>query len=81
MQTNVTDAATILVMVLLWLVIDFYIIILQKEVLDENEWWDKIEKMKRGGEQEMVIKRNFSIADQKTLADMAYQHELYLYVH
>ena len=50
-------------------------------MLDENEWWDKIEKMKRGGEQEMVIKRNFSIADQKTLADMAYQHELYLYVH
>jgi len=54
---------------------------LQKEVLDENEWLDKIEKMKRGGEQEMVIKRNFSIADQKTLADMAYQHELYLYVY
>ncbi|KAG5052412.1 hypothetical protein JHK87_004610 [Glycine soja] len=50
----------------------------EKEVLDENEWWDKIEKMKRGGEQEMVIKRNFSIADQKTLADIAYQHELYL---
>jgi len=54
---------------------------LQKEVLDENEWWDKIENMKRGGEQEMVIKRNFSIADQKTLADMSYQHELYLYVY
>ena len=29
----------------------------------------------------MVIKRNFSIADQKTLADIAYQHELYLYVY
>ncbi|KAH1262507.1 DExH-box ATP-dependent RNA helicase DExH1 [Glycine max] len=52
----------------------------EKEVLDENEWWDKIEKMKRGGEQEMVIKRNFSIADQKTLADIAYQHELYFAV-
>lgn len=54
---------------------------LQKEVLVENEWLDKIEKMKRGGEQEMVIKRNFSIADQKILADIAYQHELYLYVY
>lgn len=51
---------------------------LQKEVLDEKEWWDKIEKMKKGGEQEMVIKRYFSIADQQALADMAYQHELYL---
>jgi ATP-dependent RNA helicase DHX36 len=37
--------------------------------------------MKSGEEQEMVIKRNFSIGDQQTLADMAYQHELYLYVH
>lgn len=54
---------------------------MQKEVLDENEWWDKIEKMKKGGEQEMVIKRYFSIADQQTLADMAYQHGLHLYVH
>ncbi|XP_047167305.1 DExH-box ATP-dependent RNA helicase DExH1-like isoform X2 [Vigna umbellata] len=53
----------------------------EKEVLDENEWLDKIEKMKRGGEQEMVIKRNFSIADQKTLADMAYQHELYFHAY
>ncbi|KAH1262508.1 DExH-box ATP-dependent RNA helicase DExH1 [Glycine max] len=53
----------------------------EKEVLDENEWWDKIEKMKRGGEQEMVIKRNFSIADQKTLADIAYQHELYFHAY
>lgn len=58
-----------------------YFFLLQKEVLDENEWLDKIEKMKGGGEQEMVIKRNFSIADQKTLADIAYQHELYLYVY
>nr|KYP62079.1 Putative DEAH-box ATP-dependent helicase UM11114 family [Cajanus cajan] len=53
----------------------------EKEVLDENEWWDKIEKMKSGGEQEMVIKRNFSIADQKTLADMAYQHGLYFHAY
>lgn len=53
---------------------------MQREVLDENEWWDKIEKMKRGGEQEMVIKRYFSVEDQQTLADMAYQHGLHLYV-
>lgn len=48
-------------------------------MLDEKEWWKKIETMKRGGEQELVIKHYFSIADQQTLADMAYQHELYLY--
>ncbi|ESW17778.1 hypothetical protein PHAVU_007G267400 [Phaseolus vulgaris] len=53
----------------------------EKEVLVENEWLDKIEKMKRGGEQEMVIKRNFSIADQKILADIAYQHELYFHAY
>lgn len=50
----------------------------QMEVLDENEWWNKIEQMKTGGEQEMVIKRNFSRTDQQTLSDMAYQMGLYL---
>ncbi|KAJ1384806.1 P-loop containing nucleoside triphosphate hydrolase [Sesbania bispinosa] len=50
---------------------------MQKEVLDENEWWDKIEKMKRGGEQEMIIKRYFSVADQQTLAEMAHKNGLY----
>ncbi|WJX11399.1 RNA helicase [Trifolium repens] len=53
----------------------------EKEVLDEKEWWDKIGRMKSGEEQEMVIKRNFSIGDQQTLADMAYQHELYFHAY
>ncbi|PON63124.1 ATP-dependent RNA helicase DHX [Parasponia andersonii] len=52
----------------------------EMESLDENEWWVKIEQMKRGGEQEMVIKRNFSRADQQTLADMAYQLGLHFKV-
>ncbi|PON40001.1 RNA helicase, ATP-dependent DEAH box [Trema orientale] len=52
----------------------------EMEALDENEWWVKIEQMKRGGEQEMVIKRNFSRADQQTLADMAYQLGLHFKV-
>ncbi|KAJ7942755.1 putative ATP-dependent RNA helicase [Quillaja saponaria] len=51
------------------------------EVLDENEWWDKMEKMKRGGEQEMVFKRNFSREDQLKLADMAYQLKLYFHAY
>lgn len=51
---------------------------MQKEVLDENEWWDKLEKMKGGGEQELIIKRNYSREDQQTLADMAYDLGLYL---
>lgn len=50
----------------------------QMEVLDENEWWNKIGQMKTGGDQEMVIKRNFSRGDQQTLSDMAYQMGLYL---
>lgn len=48
------------------------------EVLNEDEWWGKMEQMKNGGEQEMIIKRNFSRADQQTLNEMAYQFGLYL---
>uniref|UniRef100_A0A2N9J2C4 RNA helicase n=1 Tax=Fagus sylvatica TaxID=28930 RepID=A0A2N9J2C4_FAGSY len=50
----------------------------EMEVLDENEWWGKMEQMKGGGEQEMIIKRNFSRTDQQALYDMAYQLGLYL---
>lgn len=46
--------------------------------MDQNEWWEKLEQMKRGGEQEMIIRRNFSRDDQQVLADMAYQLGLYL---
>ncbi|ESQ52215.1 hypothetical protein EUTSA_v10016179mg [Eutrema salsugineum] len=53
----------------------------EMEVLDENEWWNKIEQMKAGGEQELVIKRNFSRADQQTLSDMAYQMGLYFHAY
>nr|POE73659.1 dexh-box atp-dependent rna helicase dexh1 [Quercus suber] len=53
----------------------------EMEVLDENEWWGKIEQMKGGGEQEMIIKRNFSRADQQTLYDMAYQLGLYFHAY
>lgn len=50
------------------------------EVLDEAEWWDKMNQMKKGQEQEMIIKRNFSRSDQQVLSDMAYELGLYLYV-
>ncbi|KAF3964534.1 hypothetical protein CMV_011182 [Castanea mollissima] len=53
----------------------------EMEVLDENEWWGKMEQMKGGGEQEMIIKRNFSRADQQTLYDMAYQLGLYFHAY
>ncbi|KAF7147070.1 hypothetical protein RHSIM_Rhsim03G0064000 [Rhododendron simsii] len=48
------------------------------EVLDENEWWGKMEQFKRGAEQELIIKRNYSREDQQILFDMAYQLELFL---
>lgn len=48
------------------------------EVFDQNEWWGKLEQMKCGEEQEMIIKRKFSRADQQTLADMAHQLGLHL---
>lgn len=53
----------------------------EKEVFDQNEWWDKIEKMKRGGEQEMIIKRNYSREDQQTLADMACELGLHFHAY
>lgn len=48
------------------------------DVMDQNEWWGKLEQMKRGGEQEMVIRRNFNRDDQQILGDMAHQLGLYL---
>ncbi|GLT94813.1 hypothetical protein SLE2022_125340 [Rubroshorea leprosula] len=53
----------------------------EMEVLDENEWWGKMEQMKEGREQEMIIKRNFSRQDQQTLSDMAYQLGLYFHAY
>lgn len=47
------------------------------EVLVENEWWGKMEQMKRGGEQEIVFKRSFGRRDQQTLYDMAAQLSLH----
>ncbi|KAE8717061.1 hypothetical protein F3Y22_tig00110065pilonHSYRG00310 [Hibiscus syriacus] len=48
----------------------------EMEVLDEAEWWDKMNKMKKGQEQEMIFKRNFSRSDQQVLFDMAYELDL-----
>jgi len=48
--------------------------------MDENEWWNKLEGFKKGGEQEMIIKRCFKRDDQEVLSDMAHQLGLYLYV-
>ena len=52
----------------MWFENDIYV---QMEVLDENEWWGKIEQMKGGGKEEMIIKHNFSRVGQQTLYDMA----------
>ncbi|XP_072988062.1 DExH-box ATP-dependent RNA helicase DExH1 isoform X2 [Typha latifolia] len=41
------------------------------EKLDEDEWWNKINQLKQGGQQELIIKRNFGRDGQNTLADMA----------
>ncbi|XP_074264204.1 DExH-box ATP-dependent RNA helicase DExH1 isoform X2 [Silene latifolia] len=49
------------------------------EVMNENEWWNKMEEFNKGGEQEMVIKRLFNRQDQEILNDMA--HQLGLYFH
>ncbi|KAL7225922.1 hypothetical protein ACSBR1_021134 [Camellia fascicularis] len=53
----------------------------EMEVMDKNEWWGKMEQMKRGGEQEMIIKRNYSRGDQQILSDMAYELGLYFHAY
>ncbi|TXG58128.1 hypothetical protein EZV62_015957 [Acer yangbiense] len=53
----------------------------EMEILDENEWWGKLEQMKKGGEQEMIIRRNFNRSDQQTLSDMAYELGLYFHAY
>ncbi|GMJ03781.1 hypothetical protein like AT2G35920 [Hibiscus trionum] len=53
----------------------------EMEVLDEAEWWDKMNQMKKGQEQEMIIKRNFSRSDQQVLSDMAYELGLYFHAY
>ncbi|CAN1133895.1 DExH-box ATP-dependent RNA helicase DExH1 [Linum perenne] len=51
------------------------------EAFDENEWWSKIEQMKSGREQEMIVKRSFSRTDQEKLSDMAYQFGLHFHAY
>lgn len=53
----------------------------EMEVLDEAEWWDKMNQMTNREEQEMIIKRNFSRSDQQVLSDMAYQLGLYFHAY
>ncbi|KAK2655365.1 hypothetical protein Ddye_008417 [Dipteronia dyeriana] len=53
----------------------------EMEILDENEWRGKLEQMKKGGEQEMIIRRDFSRSDQQTLYDMAFELGLYFHAY
>lgn len=49
--------------------------------MDENEWWNKLEGFSKGGEQEMIIKRNFRRDDQNILSDMSYQLGLHFHAY
>ncbi|OVA07164.1 Helicase [Macleaya cordata] len=51
------------------------------EILNENEWWSKMEQMKKGGEQELIIKKNYGREGQEILSDMAYQLGLYFHAY
>jgi ATP-dependent RNA helicase DHX36 len=52
----------------------------KEETLDENEWWDRLEKLKVAtDQQEVVIKRNFGRSGQEVLEDFAYRLGLHLY--
>ncbi|XP_020094660.1 DExH-box ATP-dependent RNA helicase DExH1 isoform X1 [Ananas comosus] len=51
------------------------------EKLDETEWWNKIKQLKEGGQQELIVKRNFGRDGQNTLADMAQRQGLYFHAY
>ncbi|KAJ6303912.1 hypothetical protein OIU77_017730 [Salix suchowensis] len=53
----------------------------EMEVLDEDEWWSKMEQIKLGGEQEIITKRSFSRDDQQKLDDMACELGLYFHAY
>ncbi|VFQ94838.1 unnamed protein product [Cuscuta campestris] len=53
----------------------------EMEVMNENEWREKIEQFKGGGDQEMVIKRHFSREDQDRLHDMSYHFGLHFHAY
>ncbi|CAH9063561.1 unnamed protein product [Cuscuta europaea] len=53
----------------------------EMEVMNENEWREKIEQFKRGREQEMVIKRHFCREDQDRLCDMSYHFGLHFHAY
>lgn len=51
----------------------------KEEVLDENEWWDRLEKLKVAtDQQEVVIKRNFGRQGAEVLEDFAFRLGLHL---
>lgn len=51
----------------------------KEEVLDENEWWDRLETLKVAtDQQEVVIKRNFGRSGQEILEDIALRLGLHL---
>jgi ATP-dependent RNA helicase DHX36 len=51
----------------------------KEEDLDENEWWDRLEKLKVAEEQqEVVIKKNYGRRGQDTLEDFAFRLGLHL---
>ncbi|CAN1772466.1 DExH-box ATP-dependent RNA helicase DExH1 [Linum perenne] len=58
-----------------------HLYLVQLEAFDENEWWSKIEQMKSGREQEMIVKRSFSRTDQEKLSDMAYKFGLHFHAY
>ncbi|XP_056687061.1 DExH-box ATP-dependent RNA helicase DExH1 isoform X2 [Spinacia oleracea] len=51
------------------------------EVLDENEWWNKMEGFYKGGDQELIIKHLFRREDQQILFDMAQQLGLHFHAY
>ncbi|XP_020576741.1 DExH-box ATP-dependent RNA helicase DExH1 [Phalaenopsis equestris] len=51
------------------------------EKLDPNEWQTKLQQLKDGSQQELIVNRNFGREGQQTLEEMAHQHDLYFHAY
>lgn len=49
-----------------------------EEEIDEREWWGKLEKLKQGQEQEIVINTNYGRSGAGVLQNFARQLDLHL---
>ncbi|KAK1283145.1 putative pre-mRNA-splicing factor ATP-dependent RNA helicase [Acorus calamus] len=51
------------------------------EKVDENEWWNRMNRLREGGQQELVVKKNYGREGEQILSDMARQLGLHFHAY